>query len=93
MDIGPLRPADLNVRPEARDIFGEVARFAAPVDIGELFESMSLLSMFWSPEVYAVRVWFCCSFPLYSLIWWYVICLYRVWDADTPFIILSPCRD
>lgn len=42
VDLGALCPADFNVRPEARDVFGEMTRFAAPVDVWQLFENMSV---------------------------------------------------
>lgn len=91
--MGLLCPADFKVRPEARDVFKEVARFAAPADVGEIFKNVRLSAMLRSLEVNTVRVWFPLRHIfLYIVVLCYVVCRYRVRSIDTPFAVVFPRR-
>ena len=56
VDLGPLCPADFKVRPEAARVFGEVAQFAAPPIIQDLFQRVSASDMLRMAEANAARV-------------------------------------
>lgn len=58
VDIVPLCPTDFKARLEAHDVFGEVARFATPANVRELFENVSLPAMFQLLEANTMRIWF-----------------------------------
>lgn len=55
-DFGPLCPADFMVGADTSGIFEEVACFATPSDVKELFRNMPVPTMFHAIEVSVVKV-------------------------------------
>ena len=55
-DLGPLCTADFKVSLGAAVVYEEIARFATPSYVGELFRSMPLEAMLRSVEANATKV-------------------------------------
>lgn len=87
-DVGPLCTNDFKINPRTAVVCGEVARFASPTYLAELFRGMPIDRMFRSIEANVAWVSSDMRAPLYFLGFLfplrYVLLLYSFFPNDLP---------